>query len=119
MGSERTRFDAEAVGRIFAAKNRPASSPLIVHVSNLAMARSIASEWPAIADQLAKRFWPGPLTLVVKKHRGDSGPGERGPGLCRDPDAVSPGRARTDSPVGCTDCCSKREPLHADFADDR
>jgi L-threonylcarbamoyladenylate synthase len=60
-------LDAQAVQRIYDAKGRPSSSPLIVHVADEAMAKSIAGEWPAIAHVLAARFWPGPLTLVVKK----------------------------------------------------
>lgn len=60
-------LDAAAVRRIYAAKGRPPTSPLIVHVDSLSMARSLAAEWPAQADLLAEWFWPGPLTLVVKK----------------------------------------------------
>jgi L-threonylcarbamoyladenylate synthase len=60
-------LDENAVRRIFEAKGRPLSSPLIVHVSSIEMARGLASEWPANADALARRFWPGPLTLVVPK----------------------------------------------------
>ena len=60
-------LDERAVARIFAAKGRPASSPLIVHVDSVEMARSLAREWPPEADRLAELFWPGPLTLVVKK----------------------------------------------------
>jgi L-threonylcarbamoyladenylate synthase len=60
-------LDAEAVGRIFAAKGRPAHNPLIVHVPDEAGARAVAGEWPAAAALLAARFWPGPLTLVVPK----------------------------------------------------
>ncbi len=60
-------LNPEAVARIFAAKGRPASSPLIVHVSSLQMARSLAAEWPQTAELLAARHWPGPLTLVVPK----------------------------------------------------
>ena len=60
-------LDAEAVERIFIAKNRPRSSPLIVHVNSIAMARSLATDWPRAADLLAQRYWPGPLTLVVAK----------------------------------------------------
>jgi L-threonylcarbamoyladenylate synthase len=60
-------FDAQAVQRIYEAKGRPSSSPLIVHVADEDMAKSIAAEWPSIAHVLAVRFWPGPLTLVVKK----------------------------------------------------
>jgi L-threonylcarbamoyladenylate synthase len=56
-----------AVARIFAAKGRPASHPLIVHVSNLAAARRWASAFPDSALRLAEAFWPGPLTLVVPK----------------------------------------------------
>jgi len=61
-------LDETAVRRIFAAKGRPFSSPLIVHVADLAMARGLASSWPEHADSLVARFWPGPLTLVVPKH---------------------------------------------------
>jgi L-threonylcarbamoyladenylate synthase len=60
-------LDAAAVERIFAAKGRPRTSPLIVHVASVAMARELASEWPAAAEELARRYWPGPLTLVLPK----------------------------------------------------
>ncbi len=60
-------LDAAAVERIYAAKGRPASSPLIVHVGSIAMARELAREWPDEAALLAAHFWPGPLTLVVHK----------------------------------------------------
>jgi len=60
-------LDAGAVAEIFRVKGRPATSPLIVHVDSLAMARSLVAEWPAEADSLARRFWPGPLTLVLPK----------------------------------------------------
>ncbi len=57
----------EAVARIFAAKGRPTSHPLIVHVSNLAAAGRYAEVMPEPALRLAEAFWPGPLTLVVPK----------------------------------------------------
>ena len=60
-------LDFLAVSRIFEAKGRPRSSPLIVHVSSIEMARELAGEWPEAAQKLTERFWPGPLTLVVKK----------------------------------------------------
>lgn len=60
-------LDAEAVGAIFAAKGRPSTNPLIVHVPDVASARALSSYWPASADRLAQMFWPGPLTLVVSK----------------------------------------------------
>jgi L-threonylcarbamoyladenylate synthase len=60
-------LDAVAVRKIFALKGRPATSPLIVHVAGIEQARELAAEWPAEADELAKKHWPGPLTLVVPK----------------------------------------------------
>lgn len=60
-------LDAEAVARIFTAKGRPRTSPLIVHVDSIEMARGLAAEWCAAAEKLAQRYWPGPLTLVVPK----------------------------------------------------
>jgi L-threonylcarbamoyladenylate synthase len=60
-------LDAAAVERIFAAKGRPHTSPLIVHVDSIEMARSLAARWPDAAETLARRYWPGPLTLVVPK----------------------------------------------------
>jgi L-threonylcarbamoyladenylate synthase len=60
-------LDAAAVDRIFAAKGRPRTSPLIVHVDSVEMARGLASTWPESAEILARRYWPGPLTLVVPK----------------------------------------------------
>jgi L-threonylcarbamoyladenylate synthase len=60
-------LDPQAVERIFAAKGRPATSPLIVHVNSEEMARSVVREWPPHASELARLFWPGPLTLVLPK----------------------------------------------------
>jgi len=60
-------LDATAVGRIFAAKGRPATNPLIVHVAEIAEAQTLVTTWPATARCLAERFWPGPLTLVLPR----------------------------------------------------
>ncbi len=60
-------LSGDAVGRIFAAKGRPARNPLIVHVANVESARPLVAAWPESADRLARRFWPGPLTLVLPK----------------------------------------------------
>lgn len=60
-------FDEAAVQRIFAAKGRPTSHPLIVHVLDIDGARRVAAELPAIAERAAARFFPGPLTLVVPR----------------------------------------------------
>ena len=61
-------LDEVAVQRIFDAKGRPSSSPLIVHVADLAMARGLSLKWPPQAEALAARFWPGPLTIIVPKN---------------------------------------------------
>ena len=60
-------LDERAVERIFAAKGRPATSPLIVHCASIEIARGLAKVWSAEAERLATHFWPGPLTLVVPK----------------------------------------------------
>lgn len=56
--------NGEAVARIYAAKGRPSFNPLIVHVAGLDEARSIA-RFDVVAEGLARRFWPGPLTMVL------------------------------------------------------
>ena len=58
----------QAVRKIYAAKGRPSTSPLIVHVSDAKMARTLVTHWPPLAEKLAAKFWPGPLTLVLPKH---------------------------------------------------
>jgi L-threonylcarbamoyladenylate synthase len=60
-------LDAAAVARIFTAKGRPHTSPLIVHVASPEMARELVTDWPDAAETLARRYWPGPLTLVLPK----------------------------------------------------
>lgn len=60
-------LDAAAVARIYAAKGRPAHNPVIVHVGDIAQARSLVTDWPDQAELLAARFWPGPLTLVLPR----------------------------------------------------
>jgi len=68
--------ESAAVSAIFAAKGRPAGNPLIVHVADVEAARAVAEEWPAAAAALAAAFWPGPLTLVVKRRLGAGGVAE-------------------------------------------
>lgn len=60
-------LDAAAVARIFAVKGRPAHNPIIVHVASVQMAQACVAAWPPIAAELARSFWPGPLTLVLPK----------------------------------------------------
>lgn len=68
LGADAT--SAEAIGRIYAAKGRPPTNPLIVHAPDLEGARALARTWPVAAQQLAERFWPGPLTLVLPRASG-------------------------------------------------
>ena len=60
-------FDAEAVRRIFELKGRPERNPIIVHVASREMVLECVTEWSDSAEQLAKAFWPGPLTMVLPK----------------------------------------------------
>ena len=60
-------LDAAAVAKIYELKGRPATSPLIVHVASIEMARTLVTEWPPEAEMLACHYWPGPLTLVLPK----------------------------------------------------
>ena len=60
-------LDAGAVGRIFAAKQRPAWDPVIVHIASLEMLEGLVEEVPAAAQRLMKAFWPGPMTLLLKR----------------------------------------------------
>lgn len=60
-------MNEDAVRKIFAAKGRPADNPLIVHISNFDMVFDIASEIPELAHELAEKFWPGPLTMIMPK----------------------------------------------------
>jgi L-threonylcarbamoyladenylate synthase len=64
--------NADAIRAIFALKGRPADHPLIVHLAAAAQLDAWAREVPPAARTLAQRFWPGPLTLVLKRARGVS-----------------------------------------------
>lgn len=56
-----------SIAKIFSTKNRPQFDPLIVHVPSLEKAKSYVSEIPDLAIALTEKFWPGPLTLLLKK----------------------------------------------------
>ncbi len=62
--------DDAAVARIFAAKGRPAEHPLIVHVAQPGDAAMFAAELPPRAKRLIDAFWPGPMTVIVKRAEG-------------------------------------------------
>lgn len=62
------RIDSEqGIAAIFRLKERPFFDPLIVHVASIDQARALTSDWTPVADILVRRFWPGPLTLVLPK----------------------------------------------------
>ncbi|MGB2631273.1 MAG: L-threonylcarbamoyladenylate synthase [Candidatus Omnitrophota bacterium] len=60
-------LDPAAVTGIFGAKNRPLDDPLIVHIAEIEDLKRLAKEVPEEATKLVDRFWPGPLTVVLKK----------------------------------------------------
>jgi len=60
-------FDENAIKKIFVAKGRPNDNPLIVHISDLKQLNELVEFVPPKAKQLMKKFWPGPLTIVMKK----------------------------------------------------
>lgn len=57
----------EAVRRIYSVKGRPSNHPLIIHILSINQINNWAVDVPEYAFKLAKKFWPGPMTLVVKK----------------------------------------------------
>ena len=72
-------FNAQAVKKIFLAKNRPGDNPLIVHIAKYAqLDELVEGTLPDAATRLADAYWPGPMTIVLKKSN-------------RVPDCVSPG----------------------------
>ncbi len=60
-------LDAEAVKKIFEAKGRPSDNPLILHVADEKWLTRFCEDIPEEAFELAERFWPGPLTIVLKR----------------------------------------------------
>lgn len=65
LGADAT--NREAVKRIFAVKKRPFTHPLIVHLADRSQVSDYAREIPLEFEQLANQFWPGPLTIILKK----------------------------------------------------
>lgn len=58
-------LNARAVAKVFEAKGRPPTNPLILHVADIEAAKPLVAEWPRQAQKLAEKFWPGPLTIVL------------------------------------------------------
>ncbi len=61
-------LDADAVAKIFIAKGRPSTNPVIVHIADVEDGEMVTAMWPEVAAKLAKRFWPGPLTIVLPRN---------------------------------------------------
>lgn len=60
-------LDEKASAKIYAAKGRPSDNPLIIHIADMESLPLITEEVPHTAEKLAEKFWPGPLTMVLKK----------------------------------------------------
>ncbi|MBK9272079.1 MAG: threonylcarbamoyl-AMP synthase [Saprospiraceae bacterium] len=60
-------LNSKVVSQIFNIKGRPITNPLILHVNSVDQAKLYSSEWPEWAEILSMEFWPGPLTLLLKK----------------------------------------------------
>ncbi len=67
-GLAASAFSPDAVEKIFKAKGRPQDNPLIVHISDFDDLAKITEEVPESAVKLAENFWPGPLTMILKKN---------------------------------------------------
>ncbi len=61
-------FDANAAAGIYAAKGRPSDNPLIVHIGEVSDLEKLSDSVPKSAYALAERFWPGPLTIIIRKN---------------------------------------------------
>ncbi len=62
-------FDSDAIASIFSTKNRPSFDPLIVHVAGYGHALKLTKNVPEFAENLAAKYWPGPLTLLLKRKK--------------------------------------------------
>ena len=60
-------LDEEASAKIYAAKGRPSDNPLIVHIADTKALEELSCDVTAQAKLLAEKFWPGPLTMILKK----------------------------------------------------
>ncbi|MGN0507176.1 MAG: L-threonylcarbamoyladenylate synthase [Lachnospiraceae bacterium] len=60
-------LDETASARIYAAKGRPSDNPLIIHIAEIEALKKLAVDIPELAYRLADKFWPGPMTMILKK----------------------------------------------------
>ena len=112
-------LDEKAVARIFQIKGRPANNPIIVHIASVEMAKRCVTGWPAGADQLAKAFWPGPLTLILPRAKEIPGivtaGGADGGGALAQPSVHPGGDSRMQFPARR----AQRESVQPRFPDQR
>lgn len=66
-GLAASAYDENAISAVFSAKGRPQDNPLIVHIANTDMLYEVACDIPKSALECAEKFWPGPLTMVLKR----------------------------------------------------
>lgn len=66
-GLAASAYDENAISKVFSAKGRPQDNPLIVHISQMQMLEEIACNIPTKAYECAKKFWPGPFTMVLPR----------------------------------------------------
>lgn len=66
-GLAASAYDNDAIKKVFKAKGRPQDNPLIVHISDMNMLCDVAEDIPEIVYTLAEKFWPGPLTMVLRR----------------------------------------------------
>lgn len=62
-------LNKDAASRIYTAKGRPSDNPLIVHIADIKALNVLCEDVPKIAYKLAEKFWPGPLTIILKKKK--------------------------------------------------
>jgi L-threonylcarbamoyladenylate synthase len=62
-------LDPSSVSKIFEIKGRPPDNPLIIHIADMKMLKTLVNEIPPKAHRIIKKFWPGPITLILKKSK--------------------------------------------------
>lgn len=63
-------LNKDAIARLYSVKKRPNNKPLTVHIAGIAQIRALGCIFDARARKLAKKFWPGPLTMVLRRKKG-------------------------------------------------
>ena len=96
-------LDPQAIQSIYQLKGRPSNNPLIAHVLDVEQAQGIiaAGGFNALALELAQKFWPGPLTMVLPRAEGVPAPGQWGARFDRGAFATAPGCQRDPAQIWC------------------